>query len=89
MGAKHAFYFPGREPYDEAAAQDSWRRAAELFAWWRRGIDGLAQPAATYANARSLLGMRGLVLVRDDRCGHAECAAVSAAIRRVMGLSAL
>jgi carboxymethylenebutenolidase len=31
-GAKHAFFFPGREPYDEAAAQDSWQRASDLFA---------------------------------------------------------
>ncbi|WP_433601899.1 dienelactone hydrolase family protein [Nocardia sp. CA-135953] len=31
-GAKHAFFFPGREPYDEAAAADSWQRTADLFA---------------------------------------------------------
>ncbi|WP_330249640.1 dienelactone hydrolase family protein [Nocardia sp. NBC_00565] len=31
-GAKHAFFFPGREPYDEAAAQDSWQRVSALFA---------------------------------------------------------
>jgi carboxymethylenebutenolidase len=31
-GAKHAFFFPGREPYDKAAAEDSWRRTVDLFA---------------------------------------------------------
>ncbi|MEV5838675.1 dienelactone hydrolase family protein [Nocardia sp. NPDC052112] len=31
-GARHAFFFPGREPYDEAAATDSWQRTSELFA---------------------------------------------------------
>ncbi|MFD7984578.1 dienelactone hydrolase family protein [Kitasatospora indigofera] len=31
-GARHAFFFPGREPYDRAAAEDSWARVRELFA---------------------------------------------------------
>jgi carboxymethylenebutenolidase len=31
-GAQHAFFFPGREPYDEAAAEDSWTRVRTLFA---------------------------------------------------------
>ncbi|MCX5149192.1 dienelactone hydrolase family protein [Streptomyces sp. NPDC048550] len=31
-GARHAFFFPGREPYDKAAAEDSWARVRELFA---------------------------------------------------------
>ncbi|MGW3661317.1 dienelactone hydrolase family protein [Streptomyces sp. NPDC005151] len=31
-GAQHAFFFPGREPYDKAAADDSWARVSELFA---------------------------------------------------------
>ncbi|WP_328761915.1 dienelactone hydrolase family protein [Streptomyces sp. NBC_00272] len=31
-GARHAFFFPGREPYDKAAAEDSWTRVRELFA---------------------------------------------------------
>lgn len=30
-GAAHAFFFPGREPYHKAAADDSWERVAELF----------------------------------------------------------
>jgi carboxymethylenebutenolidase len=30
-GAQHAFFFPGREPYDESAAQDSWTRVRTLF----------------------------------------------------------
>ncbi|GGV16765.1 carboxymethylenebutenolidase [Kitasatospora herbaricolor] len=31
-GARHAFFFPGREPYDKAAAEASWLRVRELFA---------------------------------------------------------
>ncbi|MBB5918540.1 carboxymethylenebutenolidase [Nocardia transvalensis] len=31
-GAHHAFFFPGREPYNEPAATDSWTRTTELFA---------------------------------------------------------
>ena len=31
-GARHAFFFPGREPYDKAAAEDSWSRVRALFA---------------------------------------------------------
>ncbi|MEU1998825.1 dienelactone hydrolase family protein [Nocardia gamkensis] len=31
-GARHAFFFPGREPYDKQAADDSWQRVRELFA---------------------------------------------------------
>ncbi|MFG2720412.1 dienelactone hydrolase family protein [Streptomyces sp. NPDC048416] len=31
-GAQHAFFFPGREPYDEAASRDSWSRVRDLFA---------------------------------------------------------
>ncbi|WP_406169395.1 dienelactone hydrolase family protein [Streptomyces sp. NBC_00996] len=31
-GAQHAFFFPGRDVYDEAAAQDSWNRVRTLFA---------------------------------------------------------
>ncbi|MEV4257198.1 dienelactone hydrolase family protein [Spirillospora sp. NPDC049652] len=31
-GAKHAFFFPGREMYDKDAAEDSWARVRELFA---------------------------------------------------------
>ncbi len=31
-GARHAFFFPGREPYDKAAAEDSWARVRDLFA---------------------------------------------------------
>ncbi|MET9616136.1 dienelactone hydrolase family protein [Kitasatospora indigofera] len=31
-GARHAFFFPGREPYDKAAAENSWLRVRELFA---------------------------------------------------------
>ncbi|RFU39457.1 dienelactone hydrolase family protein [Actinomadura logoneensis] len=31
-GAKHAFFFPGREMYDKSAAEDSWTRVRELFA---------------------------------------------------------
>lgn len=31
-GALHAFFFPGREPYNKPAAEDSWARVRELFA---------------------------------------------------------
>ncbi|MEV5573700.1 dienelactone hydrolase family protein [Spirillospora sp. NPDC052269] len=31
-GAKHAFFFPGREMYDKEAAEDSWARIRDLFA---------------------------------------------------------
>ncbi|WP_051468262.1 dienelactone hydrolase family protein [Actinomadura oligospora] len=31
-GAKHAFFFPGREMYDKDAAEDSWGRVREFFA---------------------------------------------------------
>ncbi|KQV13685.1 hypothetical protein ASC99_33435 [Kitasatospora sp. Root107] len=31
-GVQHAFFFPGRGPYDKAAADDSWARVGELFA---------------------------------------------------------
>ncbi|MET7701550.1 dienelactone hydrolase family protein [Streptomyces sp. NPDC005485] len=31
-GARHAFFVPGREPYDKAAADDSWARVRQLFA---------------------------------------------------------
>lgn len=31
-GARHAFFFPGREPYDKDAAEDSWNRVRDLFA---------------------------------------------------------
>ncbi|WP_327428883.1 dienelactone hydrolase family protein [Streptomyces sp. NBC_01236] len=31
-GAQHAFFFPGRGVYDEAAAEDSWMRVRTLFA---------------------------------------------------------
>lgn len=31
-GARHAFFFPGREPYDASAAEDSWTRVRTLFA---------------------------------------------------------
>ncbi|MFC4909920.1 dienelactone hydrolase family protein [Actinomadura gamaensis] len=31
-GAKHAFFFPGREMFDKAAAEDSWARVRDLFA---------------------------------------------------------
>ncbi|WP_433464879.1 dienelactone hydrolase family protein [Spirillospora sp. CA-128828] len=31
-GARHAFFFPGREPYDKPAADDSWNRVRDLFA---------------------------------------------------------
>jgi carboxymethylenebutenolidase len=31
-GAQHAFFVPGRDPYDKSAADDSWTRVRELFA---------------------------------------------------------
>ncbi|MFE9632825.1 dienelactone hydrolase family protein [Streptomyces sp. NPDC006463] len=31
-GVQHAFFFPGRRPYDKAAAEDSWSRVRTLFA---------------------------------------------------------
>ncbi|WP_457029584.1 dienelactone hydrolase family protein [Kitasatospora sp. P5_F3] len=31
-GVRHAFFFPGRGPYDKTAADDSWARVRELFA---------------------------------------------------------
>ncbi|MDL4813866.1 dienelactone hydrolase family protein [Actinomadura opuntiae] len=30
-GAQHAFFFPGRAPYDKTAADDSWTRVQDLF----------------------------------------------------------
>jgi carboxymethylenebutenolidase len=36
-GVRHAFFFPGRGPYDKAAAEDSWARVRELFAAELRG----------------------------------------------------
>ncbi|MFC5181328.1 dienelactone hydrolase family protein [Actinomadura harenae] len=31
-GARHAFFFPGRETYDKDAAEDSWARVRDFFA---------------------------------------------------------
>jgi carboxymethylenebutenolidase len=31
QGAKHAFFVPGRDAYDKAAADDSWNRVRDLF----------------------------------------------------------
>ncbi|MER7462262.1 dienelactone hydrolase family protein [Streptomyces sp. NPDC097981] len=45
-GARHAFFFPGREPYDKAAAEDSWGRVCELFAAELGRQDPAAGPGA-------------------------------------------